>query len=787
MNRNRAVACCVLLLAAIALISSTWTSAQTSGAVSRISQAVDETKLTRLRGNTHPMARPQFDMGAAPPDLPMERILLVLKSSPAQVAALERLLAQQQDRSSPNYHKWLTPDEFGQQFGASEGDIQTVSSWLESHGFSIDKVTRGRTLIEFSGSASKVQEAFHTEIHKYLVNGEEHWANASDPQIPAALIPAVVGPVSLHSFHRKPMMHRLGQFSRSKTTGEVRPVHPEFTFPNGSPCGVGTNNNCFTVGPADFAAIYHVQDLWNIKPTSIDGTGQTIAIANDSNITMADATNFRSLFGLQPNNPHVILAGTDPKLTGDEVEADIDTQWTGAVAKGATIDLVIAANTNTSNGVDLAAEFIIDNQVAPILSESFGDCEVNLGTAGNAFFGGSPVAKDSVGEWQQAAAEGITVLVSTGDAGSAGCENPNPNLITPQPATTPLAISGIASTPFNTAVGGTDFNQLNNTSAFWNTTPTTSATGQTQLTAKGYIQENVWNDSCTNTVFVSAGFDPNIITACNDATVSPSFIVPVGAGGGASTVYSKPSWQMGTGVPADAKRDVPDVSLFAGAGLVGSFYVICQQDADPDRSNAACDLNSPFQHFSAVGGTSVSTQAFAGIMALVLQKNSPNAGLGLINSNLYTLAALLPAGGCNSSGPGPNCIFNDVTIGTNSQPCIMSPNPVPGCGQAISAQVIRPPAANSFRRAAGMVALGCFFCLTFMLLGQRAQERKWNAVFAALALAFLLTCAACGGGSGPSTGTTTTIGVLPGFNAGVGYDQATGLGTVNAFNLVENW
>jgi len=775
MRSNRVISFCVLFFAAVILIFSTWTSAQTSGALSRITNAVDEARLIRLQGNTHPLARAEFDQGVAPPDLPMERMMLVLKRSPEQQAALDRLTAEQLDKSSPNYHHWLTPEEFGQRFGPSDSDIQTISSWLSSHGFQVSPVAKGRNVIEFSGKAAQISEALHTEIHRYVVKGEEHWANAGDPQIPAALSPIVAGPLTLHNFHRKPMSRSLGQFSRSKATGEVRPVHPEFTFDINSACGL--NNTCFAVGPADFAAIYHVQQLWSASP-AIDGTGQTVAIANDSNINMADASNFRSLFGLPVNNPHIVLAGTDPGPNSDEVEADIDSQWTGAVAKNATIDLVIAANTNSSNGVDLAAQFIVQNHVANILSESFGNCESNLGTSGNQFFNGL---------WQQAATQGISVFVSTGDAGSADCENPDPNITTPQPATTAAAVSGIASTPFNTAVGGTDFNQFNNQSTFWNNTPTTSATGQTQLTAKGYIPENVWNDSCTNSVYGSAGFSTVILTNCNDTTVSPSFIDPVGAGGGVSTLYSKPAWQTGPGVPADGKRDVPDVSLFAGAGLVGSFYVICQQDTN--TGNAACDLNSPFQNFSAVGGTSVSTQAFAGIMALVLQKNSPNTGLGLINPTLYTLAAAQTPANCNSSSPAASCIFNDITVGNNSVPCLLKPTAVPGCGQAVTTQVVKPPTINGFRRIFGILALASFFCLSLMLLSRRIQQRNWRVVYALLAFALLLTCAACGSGGGPKTGGGggSNIGVLPGFNAGVGFDRATGLGTVNAFNLVENW
>jgi len=784
MRRNPLILVSILLLGAIALIFTSRTKAQSSSAERRITQAVDEAKLVRLSGNTHPMARPEFDQGAAPPDLPMERMMLVLQRSPEQEAALDKLMAEQMDKSSPNYHQWITTQRFGQLFGPSDADIETVTSWLRSHGFEIGSVAKGKNVIDFSGNAGQVKETFHTEIHKYLIRGEEHWANSSDPQIPAALTPVVLGVNRLHNFFPKAMNRNLGIYARSKKTGKVLPVKPNFTYNQGSPCGISTSNDCFAVGPADFAAIYHVQELWN-APTNIDGTGQTIAIVNDSNINVVngvpvDNANFRLLFGLPANNPTVILAGIDPGLNDDEIEAALDTQWAGAVAKGAKIDLVIAANTNVQSGVDIAAQFIVDNNVAPILSESFGNCESILGAGENSFINGL---------WQMAvASNGQTVLTSTGDQGAAGCENPDPNLITPQPATTGLAVSGLSTTQWNTAVGGTDFNQFQNQTAFWNTTPATSATGQTQLTAKGPIPENVWNDSCTNTVFISAGFDPSIQVACNDPTVSPSFIVPVGSGGGASGIYAKPTWQTGTGVPADGMRDVPDVSLFAGAGLVGTFYVVCQQDQD--TANAACNLNSPFLDFSAVGGTSVANQAFAGIVAMILQAHSPHAGLGLINPTLYTLAASVPAASCNSSSPGANCIFNDITIGTNSQPCVLGSSA--DCGQTITSQLIKPPAANSFRTTSGVITLSCIFAMALGLLCMQARRRNWTTVFALLAFASLLTIAACGSGGGPSTTTpancegAVSCGVLSGFNAGVGYDQATGLGSVNAFKLVES-
>src|SRR6266849_3053991 len=236
-----------------------------------ITQSIDEAHLTTLRGNTHPLARPEFDLGTAPASLPMERMLLVLKRSPEQESALKKLLDDQQDKTSPNYHKWLTPEQFGQQYGPTDADLQTVTAWLQSHGFQVGS-TKGRTVLEFSGSASQVQEAFHTTIHKYIVNGEQHWANASDPSIPSALTPAVAGISSLHNFPRKPMSRILGQFSRERATGKLQPIEPLFTLPSGCVEDSSSSNPCFYgLGPYDFATIYNVLPLWT---AGINGTGQ---------------------------------------------------------------------------------------------------------------------------------------------------------------------------------------------------------------------------------------------------------------------------------------------------------------------------------------------------------------------------------------------------------------------------------------------------------------------------------------------------------------------------------
>jgi subtilase family serine protease len=684
--------------------------AQTSTTPRRVTQAVDEANLTTLQGNTHPMARAEFDRGEAPAELPMERMLLVLQHSPEQEAALKQLLTEQQTQGSPNFHNWLTPQQYGQQFGPSDEDIQAVTVWLQSHGFQVSRVSQSRHIIEFSGSAAQVKEAFHTAIHKYAANGEEHWANGSDPQIPAALAPVVVGVKSLHNFTAKPTNHFSGLYRKSKDSGQIQQLSgPQFTF-------TVNNNTYFGLGPTDFATIYNVLPLWN---AGIDGTGQSIAIVQESNINIQDIRDFRNLFALPANDPEIVLNGPDPGIDPNiEPEAVIDVSWSGAVAKGAKIKLVVSSSTNTTEGIALSAVYIADNNIASISSMSFGQCELHLGTAGNAFWNAV---------WQQMAAEGISAFVSAGDGGSAGCDN----FDTASMARQGLAVSGDASTPYNIAVGGTDFwGNVVNASQFWSATndPTT------QASALGYNPEMPWNDTCTNPVFAFIGFSADPIVNCNNATLDKNFgaLNIVGGSGGASSCissdgrhlgtctggYPKPAWQTGTGVPADGVRDIPDVSLLASNGFFGSFYIICEADLNPP-SSPGCDLNPPYADFAGFGGTSVSSPAFAGILALVNQKTHSRQG----NANFvfYKLATGENLAICNvnNSGilfslPDPSCIFNDITAGTNSVPC-------------------------------------------------RAGTPNCN------------------------TEGTSPIGVLSGYNSGVGFDLTTGLGSVNAFNLVNNW
>jgi Pro-kumamolisin, activation domain/Bacterial Ig-like domain (group 3) len=645
-QRKDLYAACVTLLSASVYLGGI-ARAQNLAPQARIVEVVQNEKLVTLRGNVHPMARPANDRGSLPDQQPVTRMHVLLERSAEQEAALAQLLADQQDPNSSKFHAWLTPQEFGQQFGPAESDLQAVKAWLNSQGFTSLRVNNGRTLIEFSGTSSQIRNAFHTEMHRLSINNEEHFANMQEPKIPAALAPVVGGIAGLHNFRPKPLLHRLGKFRRDASTGQITPL---FTFTD-------VNGTFYGVGPADFAKIYNV-------PSTFDGTGQSIAIVGQSNINLQDVRDFRTIFGLPTNDPQIILNGADPGLvSGDEGESDLDVEWAGAIAPKAKIILVASQFTDTDGGggVHASAEYIVDNNVAPVLSESYGACESGLGTAGNAFYNAL---------WQQAAAQGITVVVSTGDDGSAGCDDPNSQ----SSATQGIAVSGIASTPYSVAMGGTDFDQANLQTTFWNSTNG----NPTQVSAKGYIPETTWNDSCAN-----AATAANLTVCANATATSTTAPLNIVAGsGGPSSIYTKTQAPWQTGFGDTTARDLPDVSLFSSDGQNGSFYIVCQSDQNI-TGDTGCNLTtfsttSPFHDFQGVGGTSAAAPTFAGIVALVNQKTGQRQGNA--NITLYSLAKSESFASCASkdgSGSATNttCVFNDITKGNISVPCAgASPN-----------------------------------------------------------------------------------------------------------------
>ena len=679
---------------------------------SRIVKAIDGAHLSKLGGNTHPLAQPRFDRGSVDPSMRLERMMLVLDRSPEQQKELDALNASQYDPASPSFHHWLHADEFGSRFGPSDADMSTIETWLQSLGFTVNEVGKGRTWIQFSGTVSLVQNAFHVEMHRYLVNGEEHIANDRDPQIPEALTPVVAGVASLHNFFPKPQLVRGKLVKRDRATGKITELEPEGSdasapqperrmkvdpvsgTPGATPQLTYTDADGHVhedLTPYDFATIYNYLPLWNAAKT---GTGVTVAIAAGSDINVADLTNFRKSFGLPATTLNVIHNGTDPGESGnngDQGENTLDVEMVSASAPGATIDLVVSANTSTTAGFQLSDAYITDNETAHIMSASYGSCELELGTANNAAFNKI---------WQQGATEGISIFESSGDQGSAGCTRTD-GLTPPQADGIGLQVNGMASSPYVTAVGGTDFTWsfINEPiSTYWN-----SSNNGELATAKGYLPEVPWNSTCSNPLLLNVF--PGESTAeqlCNDALNSsnfPGLVNVVGGSGGYSHCttpsgttgatcsggYAKPSWQSGTGVPADGKRDVPDVSLFAADGfadgLNGSAILFCESSSSPEGT---CDYTNPdYVIYQEIGGTSASSPLLAGIMALVVQKTG--SAQGLANPVFYKLAAEQAAAGtnCDSSTDtnASTCVFHDISQGTIAQVCVTGgPNCVTNTG-----------------------------------------------------------------------------------------------------------
>jgi pseudomonalisin len=528
----------------------------------RVTEPIDDSRLVTLDGNVHLLPRGAFDLGPAAGETPMRRMLLHLEPSAEQQVELDALTDAQQDPASPLYRDWLTPAQYGARFGVSPADLAQIVAWLQEHGFSIDEVAEGRSLIEFSGTAGHVAETFHTQMHRYRVDRVEHIANSQDPQIPAALAGVVGGVVSLHDFRR-----------RSETTGKRALIsepsgatnrgagaHPEYSD--------GAVHNLF---PADWATIYDLNPLYNAGKT---GSGTSIAIVGRSNINLADVSSFRSVSGLPANNPTVIMAGVNPGIVaGDQDESTLDVEWSGAVAPAAAVKFVIAASTAATDGIDLAAQYAVNHATAPIMSTSYGSCEQEMGTTELAFYNHL---------WQQAAAEGISAFVSSGDSGAAGCDSGSAT------KGTVAAVNGLCSSPYSTCVGGTEFNEGASSAKYWS-----ASNSSTYESAQGYIPEKVWNESA-----LDGGSGLWAST------------------GGISTVYAQPSWQAQVTSATHGMRAVPDVAITAAAhdGYIinenGSFYVI--------------------------GGTSAASPSFAAVMALVVQANG-GSGLGNANPSLYSL------------------------------------------------------------------------------------------------------------------------------------------------------
>jgi subtilase family serine protease len=533
----------------------------------RIVGTIDASQTVVLKGTVSPKAQPQYDRGPVQPSMKLPFITLLIQPSAEQQSALKQLLAEQQDPSSPNYHKWLTPEQFGQRFGLSNADLAKITHWLRSQGFSVAQIARGHDWVAFSGTVAQIQRAFHTELHSYNVDGEERFANATDPSIPKALEGIVAGFHGLNNFPLVPM---------NVKKSDATTTSPDYFSGGGN-----------YLAPGDIATIYDIGPLYT---AGIDGAGMSIAIMGQTDIYAADIAEFRSAFGLPANVPQQVLATgcTHPGVTGDLAEADIDLEWSGAVARNATIIFVICDPND--GGVFNSAQYAIDNDVAPVISISYGGCESANGQ-NNALTLQNLVQKGN--------SEGITFIASSGDSGAAGCDSSGNTI-----ATQGLAVNIPASVPEVTAVGGTEFNE--GSGNYWGT-----ANGTNGGSALSYIPELAWDDNSTGT-----GFDPHLAAT----------------GGGASLYFPKPAGQTGPGVPNNDSRNVPDVAMSASADHDG--YIVC--------TNNGCA--GGIQGAGIYGGTSVATPIFAGIVTLLNQqmKNTPPAGLGNINPTLYQLAQSVP-------------------------------------------------------------------------------------------------------------------------------------------------
>ena len=626
--------------------------------LSLIPEHIDEQKLITLKGNVPVQAKAENDHGVVTSSLPMDRMILVLKRGAVQDAALKSDIQAMHDPKSPKYHQWLTPAQFGQKYGPSDADLAKITAWLIGHGFQVNNVAQGRGSIEFSGTADAVSNTFHAQIHSYVVKGVQHYANATDPKIPAAITPVVSGVLSLHNFVKTSSARILGkaQLSADKLAsaniaGGAR-AKSDFVYkPN------FTGNGSNFVGPGDLWTIYNAAPLITAAQSRIDGSGQTVAIVGRSDVDSNDIKGFRTFLLPAPFSStfpfRQIQNGPDPGINGDSLEQTLDVEYSSALAPGAQIDLVVSGSTNTTDGVDLSAQYIVDNNLAPVMSTSYGLCEALIGT-GNDFYNSL---------WQQAAAQGITPMVSSGDNGSAGCDivGPSGDESFAYVADEGLQVSGLASTPYNVAVGGNEF--TNDSSIYWNSNNSSSPAPFTS--ALSYIPERVWNESCSPLVCGNEGADiaagSGGASGCFNPTFDSNNNITSCTGG-----YATPDWQSGvTGLPGDGKRHLPDISLTA-AGHDG--YMVCLQ--------GSCDSGG----FYAVGGTSASSPSFAGIMALVNQKTGSRQGQA--NYALYRLGAsqygtpdapntsqLAACNATNGNTVSDSCIFQDVTTGTNAVPC----------------------------------------------------------------------------------------------------------------------
>jgi subtilase family serine protease len=701
-----------------------------------ITEKIDESKLATLGGNTTPAAaRADFDRGAVPDDTRFEHLLLLLKRDPDTEARVKQQIDAMHDPASPQFHRWLTAEQFGARFGVHPQDSETIQEWLKSHGFTVNQAYKNGLLLDIAGSAKQIRDTFHTEMHNLVLpNGDKHIANIRDPQVPAALAPAIEG-MPLHDFFRRPRVTKMKPVSFNHDSGKWQ---PHFTLPFD---GV----DLFVVAPFDFATIYNLTPLWN---QGFTGKGVTIATVEDTNLAHpSDWSTFRKTFGLdafkQGNFRQIYPGCKNPGQNGDEIEAALDVEWASAAAPDANVELFACPDTQTTSGLDTAIVNLLETDPPDIISDSYGLCETVSGQA--------EVALENF-EAELATIEGVTFFIAQGDTGADECapvESTNYS-------TLGINSGDNTATAFAVDVGGTDFMAQYNQDAngvpisnYWNAknNPTTLAS------ARSYIPEIPWNDGCTSQLIYSdpliGGFTQSFGPTgfCNSSVGQQFFLEDVAGSGGPSTCFTgtpaipgvvggtcrgnpKPSFQFGVpGMPNDGLRDQPDLSLFAGDGVWDSFYVECLSDTN--QGGTACTASNDAV-FLGGGGTSFASPSMAGIQALINQQFGRQGDANYVYYFLATQqfreqgASRCDASQTTGKLPSASCVFHDVTAGDMDIPC----------GQNADGHFYDCHGADSTN------------------IGELSTSNKKNG---------------------------------PAYPATAGYDLATGLGSVNATNLFYAW
>jgi subtilase family serine protease len=813
----------VLCILAIALAVSTRYARRVLGASGKhvlITQPIDEGQLVRLVRNTRPEANAKNDRGAEPEGFSMDHMLLQLKRDPQTEREFAAYIETLTDKSSPNFRHWMTADEQGEKYGVDQQDIDTITGWLQSHGFTVGHVYPNQMVIDFSGTAGAIRQAFHTEIHELNVNGESHYSNMSDPKIPAALAPAIEGVVSMNNFKPHSMVERR------------KPQ--QITF---SGCG----GDCLDLVPADLQTVYNLAPLYT---AGLAGKGQTVVVIEDTNAFGTDWATYQKTFKLTSFggtlttvHPDDAKNCTNPGTNAADIEADLDVEMVTAIAPAAHVELASCSDTTTFGGL-LAIENLLSAGSPPsIISMSYGICEVISGAATNAAFNSA---------FQSAAAAGVSVFASAGDNGSSLCARDFTN--GDEIAFPGIGVTGWGETIYNVSVGGTDFEDVYNAneggkplSTYWNTT-----NSSTFGSVKSYVPEIPWNGSCAGfLLYHLEGFSSSVGSAgfCSSATGSDFLSTGAGSGGpsncakGAGNAsfaftedttcvgYSKPSWQAGIfGNPLDGARDVPDVSLFASSGSPWSHAIIeCWSDTANGGKSCAGAPSTWIQ----VGGTSASAPMLAAMQAIVDEKwgiraGNPNPTYYKIAKAEFGTAGNTKCYSVNQTpGTATSCVFYDITQGDNAVDCQHNGSYMADCRlpsgsvgslgtQAIGSLALKaagtgytstptctigaPANKSKYLSPAGTAIYGggtqATCTVTINTTTHVVSAVKLTNV--GQGYTGVPTCTISGGaGTGAKcmaviSPSTAPAAYQPAFGATPGWDMATGLGSVNAFNLVQN-